>query len=83
MLDARGAELGGRRVDLSSIECPVQLIAGKSDHLVPPETTCVDNGPFRDVSVILADSGHIGLSVSRGSLKKVWPVACQWFAKHS
>lgn len=75
-------ELGGRRVDLSSIECPVQIIAGKSDHLVPPETTCIENGPFRNVSPILAESGHIGLSVSRGSLKKVWPVACQFFAKN-
>jgi len=76
-------ELGGRRVDLRTITCPVQLIAGKSDHLVPPETTCIENGPFPNVTTLVAESGHIGLSVSRGSLKKVWPVASQWFAKHS
>jgi len=76
-------ELGGRKVDLTSVKCPVLLIAGKSDHLVPPETTCIENGPFENVSSILADSGHIGLSVSRGSLKKVWPRAVEWFNQHS
>jgi len=76
-------ELGGRKVDLSSIECPVLIIAGKSDHLVPPETTCIENSPFKNLSTILASSGHIGLSVSRGSLKKVWPEACDWLRQHS
>ena len=74
-------ELGGRRVDLKSITCPVLLIAGKADHLVPPETTCIENGPFPNATAILAESGHIGLSVSRGSFKKVWPRACEWFAE--
>lgn len=76
-------ELGGRKVDLTSIECPVLIIAGKSDHLVPPETTCIENSPFKNLSTILASSGHIGLSVSRGSLKKVWPEACDWLRQHS
>lgn len=76
-------EVGGRRVDLSSVTCPVLIIAGKSDHLVPPETTCIHNGPFPNATPILAESGHIGLSVSRGSLKKVWPQAVQWFNQHS
>jgi polyhydroxyalkanoate synthase subunit PhaC len=75
-------QLGGRTVDLSSIECPVLLIAGKGDHLVPPETTCVENGPFRNVSTIVASSGHIGLSVSRASHKKVWPQFCDWLKDH-
>lgn len=76
-------EVGGKKVDLTTITCPVLLIAGKNDHLVPPETTCVENGPFPNCTSILASSGHIGLSVSRGSHLKVWPQVCQWLEKHS
>lgn len=76
-------EIGGRRVDLSSITCPVLLMAGKSDHLVPPETTGVENGPFPNATALLANCGHIGLSVSRGSLQKVWPQASAWLARSS
>jgi len=73
--------LGGRQVDLTQITCPVLVIAGKSDHLVPPETTCIENGPFPNATALLADSGHIGLSVSRKSFQKVWPQASHWYAE--
>lgn len=76
-------EVGGRRVDLRKVECPVLIIAGKTDHLVPPETTCVGNSPFPNTTTILASSGHIGLSVSRGSHAKVWPQVCEWLATHA
>lgn len=76
-------EVGGRTVDLSSIKCPVLIIAGTSDHLVPPETTAAEKGPFPNQEAILFPSGHIGLSVSRSSHKKLWPQVTAWLGPKS
>lgn len=70
--------IAGRTVDLESIECPVLIISGTSDHLVPPETTCCREELFQHQTNIEFPSGHIGLSVSRSSHKKLWPTVRQW-----
>ena len=70
-------------MDLSSIKCPVLIIAGTSDHLVPPETTGAASSPFPNAEALLFPSGHIGLSVSRSSHKKLWPQVAAWLGSKS
>ncbi|MBI3925516.1 MAG: alpha/beta fold hydrolase [Armatimonadetes bacterium] len=77
-----GLEIGGRRVDLGSISCPTLILAGSSDHLVPPETTGAAGGLIPGSESIVFPSGHIGLSVSRRSHQELWPRVCDWFAGH-
>lgn len=76
-------EVGGRTVDLREIRCPTLLIAGTSDHLVPPETTLPLAEMLPDATSIVFPSGHIGLSVSSNSHRKLWPQACDWLAARS
>lgn len=76
-------EIGGRRVDLREISCPTLIIAGKSDHLVPSETTLPLLDMLPDAHAIVFPSGHIGLSVSSNSHRKLWPQACDWLAERS
>lgn len=71
--------LGERRVDLSSIRCPVLVVAGAKDHLVPPETTGVS--AFSNGTEIVFPAGHIGLSVSRQAHQKLWPEVMKWLKK--
>lgn len=71
-------EVNGKRIDLSSIKVPVLGIIGEADHLVPPETTGVDQGLFQNGEFIRFESGHVGLSVSSKSHKFLWPQVCSW-----
>jgi len=61
----------------------VLIIAGESDHLVPSETTVPLADRLRDAEVIVFPSGHVGLSVSGNSHRKLWPRACDWLAARS
>ena len=71
-------EVAGKPVDLKSIQVPVLTIIGESDHLVPPETTGVDDEIFPNSESIRFPTGHVGLSVSSKSHKLLWPQVCNW-----
>lgn len=73
-------QIGGKTVDLKSIPCPTLVVAGAKDHLVPPETTTPVERVIPNAETILFPSGHIGLSVSGGSHKSLWPRVCDWLA---
>ncbi len=76
-------EIAGETVDIKTIECPVLIIAGSADHLVPPETTGARDPIFKDQTVIEFPSGHIGLSVSRKSHRDLWPQVGNWLCNRS
>ncbi|WP_072813061.1 DUF3141 domain-containing protein [Rhodococcus zopfii] len=77
-----GGELvvGGRRVDLTAIGCPLTLLAGTGDLLAPPAqvhalAALVGTAPER-ITVYTVDDGHIGLFVGRRVLSERWtPIA--------
>lgn len=68
----------GKRVDLGAIKVPVLAIIGEADHLVPPETTGVEENLFPNSEYIRFPSGHVGLSVSSKSHHQLWPQVCNW-----
>lgn len=74
---ARGVlTVGGDPVDLSAIKCPLFLIAGGADPIVPPEQLWAIAGlvstPPRDIVKISADCGHLGLVTDAAVLRARW-----------
>ena len=76
-------EVGGTPVRLGDVQCPVLIIAGTSDHLVPPETVGADPMLFPHGEVMMFPAGHVGLSISGKSHQKLWPAVAQWLAPRS
>jgi poly(3-hydroxyalkanoate) synthetase len=70
-------EVGGRRVDLGAIACPLNLLGGSTDHITPPaqvyalaEHASTDEADvLRDAS----DGGHLGLFMGHEALRHRWP----------
>lgn len=71
-------KVGSRLVDLKTINIPVLTILGKSDHLVPRETTGIEESTFSRGESIEFPVGHVGLSVSSKSHARLWPQVCNW-----
>jgi polyhydroxyalkanoate synthase len=77
--------LGGQRIDLGRIQCPLLLLTAKNDHLVPPASTegiCTSAGS-RDVESMTLEADHVGLAVSGKAHKTIWPEAAHWLAGRS
>jgi polyhydroxyalkanoate synthase subunit PhaC len=91
-------ELGGRRVDLRRIACPVLLLTARNDHLVPPRSTegirphlgsanlasdAASDPCAPRVESMTIDAGHVGLVVGGKAQATLWPAAARWLARHS
>ncbi|HZI06715.1 MAG TPA: alpha/beta fold hydrolase [Archangium sp.] len=79
-------EVGGERVDLGRIHCPVLNIIAEQDNIAPPAMS----EPLQGLLVGTKDSqtmrfpvGHIGLSASSKSPVKVWPHIDGWMSQRS
>ena len=70
-------EVGGERVDLGRITCPLFLLAGADDHITPPEQVfaLADHAGTaeRDVVRRVTSGGHLGLFMGSESLREHWP----------
>ena len=77
--------IDGEQVDVTNIDMPLLQILGDYDNLVPPEAS----KPFNDVvgtddvSTIEYPSGHVGLAMSNGAHRDLWPEVAEWFLEHS
>jgi polyhydroxyalkanoate synthase subunit PhaC len=77
--------LGGRRVDLGRITCPLLLLTAKNDHLVTPASTegIRPHVGTRDIASMEIGAGHVGLVVSGRAHKTFWPAATRWLGDRS
>jgi polyhydroxyalkanoate synthase len=75
--------LGGRDVDIRSIECPVANIVGDKDHIVPPESTAPLEELLPDADVLRFPSGHVGLIVGGSAHRRTIPAIADWLEAHS
>jgi poly(3-hydroxyalkanoate) synthetase len=70
-------EIGGERVDLGRIECPLNLLAGATDHITPPDQVfALADYARTPPEQILRDTtpgGHLGLFMGREALRDHWP----------
>ena len=71
-------EIGGRRVQLSRISCPVNLLAGATDHITPPAQVFAladhVSTPADEISRATTRGGHLGLFMGNEALREHWPV---------
>jgi len=72
--------VGGARVDLARIRCPVLNISGAHDRVVPPQSTtrlsaCVGSSYARN---LVFPSSHLGLLAGRAAHENLWPRVCAW-----
>jgi polyhydroxyalkanoate synthase subunit PhaC len=84
LMDA-SLELGGERVDLGAIRCPVLNVLAERDHIVPlPAAEPVPRlvGSDQADELRLA-AGHVGLVAGRAAAKVTLPGIAGWIADHS
>jgi polyhydroxyalkanoate synthase len=77
-------ELGGRRVDLGEVRCPVLSIVAERDHIVPlraaePLPRLVGAS---DASELRLHAGHVGLVAGRSAAKVTLPGIAGWIREH-
>ena len=72
-----GLTVGSERVDLRRIRCPLNLLAGASDHITPPPQVFALAGavstPRADITEHVTGGGHLGLFMGREALRDHWP----------
>ncbi len=80
-------EIGGETVDLARITCPLNLLAGATDHITPPDQVFAladaAGTPPGDVVRRVSSGGHLGLFMGRESLEEHWPPLLAEVARHS
>jgi poly(3-hydroxyalkanoate) synthetase len=69
--------VGGARVDLRRISCPLNLLAGKTDHITPAQQVFALAGavstPSRHITQRTTSGGHLGLFMGQEALREHWP----------
>ncbi|SDD76170.1 alpha/beta fold hydrolase [Rhodococcus tukisamuensis] len=74
---ARGEmTVGGERIDLAAVECPLFLLAGTRDTVTPPTQLWaladLVSTPRESVTRITADTGHLGMVCETEVLRRQW-----------
>jgi polyhydroxyalkanoate synthase len=77
-------ELGGRKVDLKQLTCPVLNVFAKDDHIIPPATSQALGGAIgsRDYTELPLPGGHIAIFVGGKAQAPLGPTIANWLAKY-
>jgi polyhydroxyalkanoate synthase subunit PhaC len=77
--------IGGRRVDLGRIVCPLLLLTAGKDHLIAPSSTegIRRHVGSRDIESMEIGAGHVGLVVGTKAHQTLWPAATRWLGQRS
>jgi poly(3-hydroxybutyrate) depolymerase len=69
--------VGGQTVDLGRITCPLNLLAGATDHITPPAQVFAAadhvSTPREDITTATTSGGHLGLFMGSEALRDFWP----------
>ncbi|HEY4826653.1 MAG TPA: alpha/beta fold hydrolase [Solirubrobacteraceae bacterium] len=86
-LVAGAVEVGGETVDLGRIDMPLNLLAGATDHITPPDQVfaLADHAstPAALITRHMSKGGHLGLFMSHEALGEQWPRVLAEVVKHS
>ncbi len=70
-------QIGEELVDLARIECPLNLLAGATDHITPPDQVFAlgDAVGTPDAEILrrITTGGHLGLFMGHEALSEHWP----------
>jgi poly[(R)-3-hydroxyalkanoate] polymerase subunit PhaC len=83
---ARGEfEVGGRKVEVERISCPLLNVVADHDDVVHPSSSLglVDRVGGRDRRNLTFPTGHVGAMVSAAAHKKLWPQVGAWLGERS
>jgi polyhydroxyalkanoate synthase len=85
LLCGNSLEVGGRKVDVKSIACPVLNIIGEYDDVVPPAASRPFIGAVasRDKRNLEFPNGHMGLAVSAAAQARLWPEVAAWLKQRA
>jgi poly(3-hydroxybutyrate) depolymerase len=79
--------IGDEAVDLGRIDCPVNLLAGATDHITPPLQVFALAGavstPAARITLRTTSGGHLGLFMGTEALRDHWPVVMAAVLEHS
>jgi polyhydroxyalkanoate synthase subunit PhaC len=75
--------VGGRRVDLGAIDCPVLVVVTERDTICPPPAALalIDACGSQDTHVVRVPGGHVGGVVGSRAPKVTYPAISDWFAQ--
>jgi poly(3-hydroxybutyrate) depolymerase len=80
-------KLGGQHVDLASIAMPLNLLAGATDHITPPDQVFalaeLVSTPPDLVRRHVTTGGHLGLFMGHEALREHWPPILAEVRRHS
>jgi poly(3-hydroxyalkanoate) synthetase len=80
-------EVRGRHVDLANITMPLNLLAGASDHITPPDQVFalaeLASTPPDLVRRHVTTGGHLGLFMGHEALREHWPLLLGEVLNHS
>jgi polyhydroxyalkanoate synthase subunit PhaC len=72
--------VGGQRVELARITCPLLTITAAKDWICPPESATVLNDMVASVDkyVLELPGGHVGIIAGRRAADHLWPRLAEW-----
>ncbi len=80
-------EVRGRKVDLSRIDMPLELMGGATDHITPPDQVFAlathASTPEDQVTRHVSTGGHLGLFMGHEALREHWPRMLAKVFEHS
>jgi poly(3-hydroxyalkanoate) synthetase len=77
--------VGGQRVDLGRIACPLLTITAAKDWICPPESAAVLNDLVGsdDKRMLELPGGHIGIVAGHRASEQLWPKLADWLIGHA
>lgn len=80
-------EIGGRRVSLATLDMPLNLLAGATDHITPPDQVFaiaeLASTPQELIRRDVTQGGHLGLFMGHEALRNHWPPLLRAVLAHS
>jgi poly(3-hydroxybutyrate) depolymerase len=80
-------EVRGQKVDLGRLEMPLNLLAGATDHITPPDQvfalTQFASTPPELATRHISSGGHLGLFMGHEALREHWPRLLAEVFRHS
>lgn len=75
--------VGGRRVDLANIRCPVLVVSAERDTIcpLPAARALIDACGSADKQIVVVPGGHVGAVVGSRAPKVLYPAIRQWLAE--
>ncbi len=80
-------EVGGKRLSMADLSCPLFLLGGATDHITPPvqvfRAADAVSTPADQVWKRTAPGGHLGLFMGNQALREEWPPLMTEVARYS